>query len=110
MLIKFDVALVDYKGDVIKSDLDKDIPKDKKPDLTLEDVCITALLYGKKELGTKLKRFYLTEEIHREKALDLCIDDLKLLKDLVEDGWPVGIVGPALRLLEGKTNGNPDKS
>ena len=110
MFIKFDVVLVDYKGDVIKSDLDKDIPKDKRPDLTLEDVCISALLYGNKELGAKLKRFDLTEKIYHEKSLDLPIDDLKLLKDLVEDGWSPGIVGPALRLLEGKTNGNPDKS
>lgn len=98
MRVNFNVNLKDYKGDPVLFE--------DKTEITLKKACIIALLQGNSTIGDKVKRHDLVERIyHAEGPAELTIDELKVIKDLVIDGWPVGVVGPVVKLLE---KGNED--
>ena len=112
MKIKVTSILHNVYGDPLKGQRDKPKVKDKpleKEDLTLKDIMVNALLAEfpdeQKTLSgaDKLKRYRLAMDIMDAKIeIDLCAEDMVLIKDMIAKAYNSLVSGQAWEMLEPK--------
>lgn len=82
-------------------------------DITLQFICIDALLTDSKEDKQdgpeKLRRYELAKTIHNGKEMDLKTEDIVLIKDKIVKTRPTLIVGITEDMLEGKKDVGTNK-
>ncbi len=100
MFVDFVRPLRSYDGSPL---IDSD-PKMKGAPILLRQVCcnaLTALIQGEVLTGEeKLHRWKLAERIHKEARLDLKVEEIALLKKLIDQVYPILVVAPSWELLE----------
>lgn len=95
MQIDFSQEIVGFDGEVIK---------DQRGPLTLGRVCGIALTsQGQNEKNDgeeKLKRFLLAQKIFGKETVSVTVDEVSLMKKLVNESFGAAVMGPAWLMLE----------
>ncbi len=84
--------------------LNGEILKDGEKEVTLRDVCITALLNGQEEshMGDqKARRWQIAKSVKENDAPDIMAEDVALIKQLAGKAFTPMVIGPMYELLEG---------
>lgn len=104
MKIDFSQVLVGLNGKALQTADSADATKTAP--LTLGTVCTEALMSVNKETRTpgitKIIAYRLAQRIYDQGEVEITPEEATMLRSMIEEGWPVAVVGPAHMALDPK--------